>query len=167
MNYAGAVEIVRLCEDAGIPLAVNQNMRYDQSIRACKTVIDRGYLGEPALGTIDMRAIPHWMPWCKLYGRLTLLIMSIHHLDTFRYLFGDPESVYVSARSDPRTQFEHRDGIVLYILEYANGLRAAGWDDVWAGPGARRRRLGYLHQVARRRQGRYGPRDHRLALLPG
>ncbi len=134
VNYADARQIVRLCEEAGIPLAVNQNMRYDQSIRACKTVIDRGYLGEPTLGTIDMRAIPHWMPWCELYGRLTLLIMSIHHLDAFRYLFGDPESVYVSARSDPRTQFEHRDGIVLYILEYANGLRAAAWDDVWAGP---------------------------------
>ena len=30
--------------------------------------------------------------------------------------------------------FPHRDGIVLYILEYANGLRASAWDDVWAGP---------------------------------
>ena len=34
INYVEAVEIVRLCEDAGITLAVNQNMRYDQSIRA-------------------------------------------------------------------------------------------------------------------------------------
>ena len=134
VNYADSIEVVRLCEDAGITLAVNQNMRYDQSIRAAKTVIERGYLGEPTLGTIEMRAIPHWMPWCQHYGRLTLLIMSIHHLDTFRFLFGDPESVYVSARPDPRTKFEHRDGIALYILEYANGLRAAGWDDVWTGP---------------------------------
>ena len=92
------------------------------------------FIGEPVLGTIEMRAIPHWMPWCRLYGRLTLLIMSIHHLDSFRYLFGEPESVYVSARPDPRTKFEHRDGIALYILEYANGFRAAAWDDVWAGP---------------------------------
>jgi hypothetical protein len=60
--------------------------------------------------------------------------MSIHHLDCFRFLFGDPESVYASARTDPRTTFPHRDGIVLYILEYANGLRAAAWDDVWTGP---------------------------------
>ncbi len=134
VNYADAKRIVAFCEDAGITLAVNQNMRYDQSIRALKTVLDRGYLGEPALGTIEMRAIPHWMPWCRLYGKLTLLIMSIHHLDSFRYLFGDPESVYASARTDPRTRFEHRDGIALYILEYANGLRAAAWDDVWAGP---------------------------------
>ncbi|MGA2629534.1 MAG: Gfo/Idh/MocA family oxidoreductase, partial [Terriglobia bacterium] len=113
---------------------VNQNMRYDQSIRALKTVLKRGYLGEPVLATIEMRAIPHWQAWVKDLGKVTLLNMSIHHLDSFRFLFGDPKSVYVSARTDPRTKFEHTDGIVLYILEYANGFRAASWDDVWAGP---------------------------------
>ena len=133
-NYQEAKEIVRLCNEAGITLGVNQNMRYDQSIRALKTVLERGYLGEPVLATIEMRAIPHWQTWVKDLGKVTLLNMSIHHLDSFRFLFGDPKSVYVSARSDPRTKFEHRDGIVLYILEYANGFRAAAWDDVWAGP---------------------------------
>jgi predicted dehydrogenase len=134
MTYGQAREIVELCEQAGITLAVNQNMRYDQSIRALKTVLTRGYLGEPVLGTIDMRAIPHWAPWVQPYGKLTLLVMSIHHLDAFRYLFGNPDSVYVSARQDPRTRFAHTDGIPLYILEYDSGFRAASWDDVWAGP---------------------------------
>lgn len=133
-TYAEARELVRLCEQAGITLAVNQNMRYDQSVRAARTLLARGDLGEPVLATIEMRAIPHWMSWAERYRRLTLLIMSIHHLDTFRYWFGDPEGVYASARTDPRTKFPHRDGIVLYILEYAGGLRAASWDDVWAGP---------------------------------
>jgi len=133
-NYLEAREIVQLCAEAGVTLAVNQNMRYDQSIRALKTVLKRGYLGEPVLGTIEMRAIPHWQSWIPDLGKVTLLNMSIHHLDCFRFLFGDPQSVYVSARPDPRTKFEHRDGIVLYILEYANGFRAAAWDDVWAGP---------------------------------
>jgi predicted dehydrogenase len=134
MDYAEAVEVVRLCKDAGIVLAVNQNMRYDHSIRALKTALDRGYLGEPVLATIEMRAIPHWKPWQERYERTTLRVMSIHHLDAFRYLFGDPQSIYASARPDPRTKFPHRDGIVLYILEYANGLRCSAWDDVWTGP---------------------------------
>jgi predicted dehydrogenase len=135
MGYAEAAEIVKTARDAGITLAVNQNMRYDQSIRAVKTLLDGGYLGEPVLATIEMRAIPHWQTWLQDYGgRLTLYAMSIHHLDSFRYLFGTPESVYVSARKDPRTKFEHRDGICLSILEYPNGLRASSWDDVWAGP---------------------------------
>lgn len=135
-TYDEARQIVQLCRRAGITLTVNQNMRYDQSIRACKCLLERGYLGQPVLATIDMRAIPHWMPWQKRLGWVTLRIMSIHHLDTFRYLLGDPVRVFASVRSDPRTatQFRHTDGICLYVLEYADGTRAAAWDDVWTGP---------------------------------
>ena len=136
INYAQTKEIVSLCDDAGIKLGVNQNMRYDQSIRACKSILDKGVLGTPVFGSIDMRAIPHWMPWQEELGWVTLRTMSIHHLDAFRYLFGDPERVFASVSKDPRTlkKFDHEDGIALYILEYANGFRASAWDDVWAGP---------------------------------
>jgi len=134
VDYQQATEIVTLCEQAGIVLSVNQNMRYDQSVRACRAVIDSGVLGEPVFASIDMRAIPHWMPWQQRQGWVTLRIMSIHHLDTFRYWLGDPIRVFCSTRPDPRTQFEHSDGICLYILEYENGARASSWDDVWAGP---------------------------------
>ncbi len=136
MNLQEAQEIVKLCADAGIVLAVNQNMRYDQSIRACKHLLNRGDLGEPVFASIDMRAIPHWMPWQERLGWVTLRIMSIHHLDTFRYWFGTPTRVFASIRSDPRTanKFAHQDGICLYILEYENQMRASSWDDVWTGP---------------------------------
>jgi predicted dehydrogenase len=135
INLSESKEIVKICKEAGIVLAVNQNMRYDQSMRALKNILDKGYLGEPVLATIEMRAIPHWQEFLKDYKRLTLLNMSIHHLDIFRYLFGDPEKVITSVRKDPRTQFEHTDGIALYILEYENGMRASSCDDVWAWPG--------------------------------
>ncbi len=125
---------VEACEKAGIVLAVNQNMRYDQSVRAMKDLLNRGWLGEPVLATIDMRAIPHWMPWSEGLPSLSTFIMSIHHLDTFRYWFGTPDRVLASTRPDPRTCFAHRDGINLYVLEYENGCRAASWDDVWTGP---------------------------------
>ena len=134
VTLGDAQEIVRLCEGAGVKLAVNQNMRYDQSIRALKTLLRRGELGEPVLATIEMRAVPHWQDWLAAYNRLSLLNVSIHHLDCFRFLFGDPESIFVSARRDPRIRSSHADGICLYNLEYTNGLLAAAWDDVWAGP---------------------------------
>ena len=133
-NYAEAVEVVETCETAGIVLAVNQNMRYDQSVRAGKALLENGTIGEPVLATIDMRGIPHWMPWQERQGWVTLRIMSIHHMDTFRYWFGDPERIYCTTRPDPRTQFEHTDGIASYILEYANGLRCIAIDDTWTGP---------------------------------
>jgi predicted dehydrogenase len=134
MSYAQAREIVELCQSAGITLAVNQNMRHDQAVRACKSLLDRGWLGQPVLGTIDMRAIPHWMPWSQSLHSLSTYIMSIHHLDCFRYWFGEPERVLASTRPDPRTTFPHTDGINLYILEYSSGCRASSWDDVWTGP---------------------------------
>ncbi|WP_420641224.1 Gfo/Idh/MocA family protein [Candidatus Leptofilum sp.] len=134
MNYEEAKEAVGLCTNAGIVLSVNQNMRYDQSMRALKSLLDQGVLGQPVLATIEMRAIPHWQPFLEEYDRLTLLNMSIHHLDIFRFLFGDPDRVFASVTQDPRTGFEHKDGIALYILEYANGFRASAWDDVWTGP---------------------------------
>ena len=135
-NFTEAREIVQLCDQAGVKLGVNQNMRYDHSIRACKCILDRGYLGDPVLATIEMRAIPHWLPWHEQLGFFTLRNMSIHHLDAFRFLFGDPERVYASVRPDPRmaAKFPHKDGICLYIVEYADGLRTTAWDDVWVGP---------------------------------
>jgi predicted dehydrogenase len=133
-SLAKGRELVAACAAAGVPLQVNQNMRYDHSVRAARTLITRGVLGAPVLATIEMRAIPHWMPWAEGGRSLSTFIMSIHHLDTFRYWLGDPERVMASTRPDPRTRFEHADGINLYVLEFARAVRAAGWDDVWAGP---------------------------------
>ncbi|HEV8132725.1 MAG TPA: Gfo/Idh/MocA family oxidoreductase [Acidobacteriota bacterium] len=134
INYRQAVEIVQACEEAGIKLAVNQNMRYDPSVRAAKALLEQGILGEPVLATIEMRGIPHFQPWQQDLGWVTLRIMSIHHLDTFRYWFGNPERIYCSIRSDPRIQFPHRDGICAYILEYQSELRCVSIDDTWTGP---------------------------------
>ncbi|MDR3638461.1 MAG: Gfo/Idh/MocA family oxidoreductase [Isosphaeraceae bacterium] len=134
MSYGEAKAIVDDCEAAGVVLQVNQNMRYDHSVRALKTLIDRGTLGDPVLATIEMRAIPHWMSWAEGQRSLATFVMSIHHLDTFRYWLGEPSRVLASTRPDPRTQFPHEDGINLYILEYENDARASAWDDVWNGP---------------------------------
>jgi predicted dehydrogenase len=134
MSVRAARQCVEVCAAAGVTLAVNQNMRYDQSVRALRDVLRRGWLGEPVFGSIEMRAIPHWMPWSEHLPSLSTFVMSIHHLDTFRYWFGTPDRVLASTRPDPRTRFPHADGINLYILEYDNGCRASSWDDVWAGP---------------------------------
>jgi predicted dehydrogenase len=134
LSVADATDLVARCADAGVVLAVNQNMRFDQSVRAAKDILNRGWLGSPVLATIDMRAIPHWMPWAEGLPSLSTFVMSIHHLDTFRFWLGTPDRVLASTRPDPRTKFPHRDGINLYILEYDSGARAAAWDDVWAGP---------------------------------
>lgn len=134
MSLKDTREIVALCEEAGVKVAVNSNMRYDQSMRALKVALDQGYLGEPVLGTIEMRAIPHWQEFLKDYDRLEIFAMGIHHVDIFRYLFGDPEKITAVCRTDPRSQFDHVDGITQYTFQYEDGLMASSLDDVWAWP---------------------------------
>ncbi|MGH9615463.1 MAG: Gfo/Idh/MocA family protein [Acidobacteriaceae bacterium] len=134
LSYSDAVEAVRCCEQAGIHLSVNQNMRYDPSVFIAKTLLDDSTFGAPVFATIDMRGVPHWQPWQVEIGSATLRMVSIHHLDCMRYWFGNPERVFCSARPDPRTEFPHTDGICTTILEYENDLRCVAIDDVWTGP---------------------------------
>ncbi len=134
MTHAEAQAVVAACRDAGKVLSVNQNMRFDQSMRVLKQILDRGALGQPVIATIEMRAIPHWQPFLEVYDRLTLLNMSIHHLDVLRFLFGDPEEIYTAARPDPRTRFAHRDGITVSTLRFPSGVLAVSLEDVWSGP---------------------------------
>ncbi|WP_421724806.1 Gfo/Idh/MocA family protein [Bauldia sp.] len=119
---------------AGKVLSVNQNMRYDQSMRVLKQILDRGDLGDIVFAQIDMHAIPHWQTFLADYDRLTLANMSVHHLDVLRFLFGDPEEIYTAARTDPRTEFAHTDGITISTLRFPSGVLAVSLEDVWSGP---------------------------------
>ena len=136
LDLATAEALAAEARAAGKILSVNQNMRFDQSMRVLKQVLDHGALGTPVIASIEMRAIPHWQPFLRDYGRLTLLNMSIHHLDVLRYLFGDVEAISTTVRPDPRTDFAHKDGICVSTLTFRSGLVALSLEDVWAGPRA-------------------------------
>jgi predicted dehydrogenase len=119
---------------AGKVLSVNQNMRFDQSIRVLRQILDQGALGDPVFATINMHAVPHWQSFLEGYDRLTLANMSVHHLDALRFLFGEPDEIYTAVRTDPRTQFPHTDGIVASTLRFPSGLLVTSTEDVWSGP---------------------------------
>ncbi|MFV0464497.1 MAG: Gfo/Idh/MocA family protein [Lachnospiraceae bacterium] len=134
MSVEDSKEIASLGKKAGIPIAVNSNMRHDQSMRALKYILDENLIGTPVIASIDMRAIPDWQAFLKDYKKLEIYAMAVHHIDVFRFLFGDPEKITAVCRTDPRTKFEHTDGIVQYTFQYPDGLMATSLDDVWAWP---------------------------------
>lgn len=134
LTLAEAVALRDEAKAAGKVLSVNQNMRYDQSMRVLKEILERGDLGALVFAQIDMHAIPHWQTFLEGYDRLTLANMSVHHLDVLRFLFGDPEEIYTTTRKDPRTTFEHSDGITVSTLKFPSGLLALSLEDVWSGP---------------------------------
>ena len=130
-------EAIRLRDEAaacGKLVSVNQNMRYDQSMRVLKQIVEAGDLGEIVFAQIDMHAIPHWQAFLQGYDRLTLANMSVHHLDVLRFLFGDPEEITTVTRKDPRTTFSHSDGITISTLRFPSGAMAVSLEDVWSGP---------------------------------
>lgn len=131
-----AIALRNEAKAAGKILSVNQNMRYDQSMRVLKQIIDRGDLGEIVFAQIDMHAIPHWQTFLAGYDRLTLANMSVHHLDVLRFLFGDPDEITTQSRTDPRTTFRHSDGITVSTLRFPSGVLALSLEDVWHGPRA-------------------------------
>ncbi len=134
LSLADAIALRDEAAAAGKLLSVNQNMRYDQSMRVLKQILDRGDLGEVVFAQIDMHAIPHWQDFLKAYDRLTLANMSVHHLDVLRFLFGDPTEITTQSRKDPRTTFEHSDGITVSTLRFPSGVLAVSLEDVWSGP---------------------------------
>ena len=95
-TLAEAVEMVKVCDENGKKLGVNHNMRYDQSMRALKTLLDRGELGD-ARRRRDRHECPaalagvHRMPSCSLSGPITrtsrtLISRLTRSLGTIRHL---------------------------------------------------------------------------------
>lgn len=134
LTLADAIALRDEAATAGKVLSVNQNMRYDQSMRVLKQLLERGDLGTVVFAQIDMHAIPHWQEFLKAYDRLTLANMSVHHLDVLRFLFGEPTEITTQSRTDPRTTFDHSDGITVSTLRFASGILAVSLEDVWSGP---------------------------------
>jgi predicted dehydrogenase len=134
LSVKDAVELRDSAAKSGKILSVNQNMRYDQSMRVLKQIIESGALGDIVFAEIDMHAIPHWQGFLEDYDRLTLSNMSVHHLDVLRFLFGDPDEITTLTRKDPRTKFKHSDGITVSTLRFPSGVLALSVEDVWSGP---------------------------------
>jgi predicted dehydrogenase len=134
LSLGDAIQLRDAAAKSGKILSVNQNMRYDQSMRVLKQIIESGALGDIVFAEIDMHAIPHWQGFLEDYDRLTLSNMSVHHLDVLRFLFGDPDEITTLTRKDPRTKFKHSDGITISTLRFPSGVLAVSIEDVWSGP---------------------------------
>lgn len=128
-------EIVKIAEEAGVTLAVNQNCRWAPASRIIKSLLDNGFLGQPVIATIDLRWRFYWQDFCKNYDKLIISNMSIHHLDVFRYWFGEPESITAITTKFPGQEYKS-DTIALYTLQYQSGLLASACDDgfTWSDP---------------------------------
>lgn len=102
---ADAKAMVKACADAGVPLMVHENFRWQSPIQAVRTVLDSGEIGTPFFGRISFRSaydVFSGQPYLATGKRFIIEDLGIHILDIARFLLGDVSTVTArTARINP------------------------------------------------------------------
>ncbi|MBO2945199.1 Gfo/Idh/MocA family oxidoreductase [Paenibacillus sp. F411] len=125
-----AEELVAYCEERSVPLMVNENWRWQAWYREIKTMMDAGMLGEVYSAYMAMRPGDGWgeqpysvQPYFREMKQFLIYETGIHYLDTYRYLFGEIESLYCQLRTiNPVIQGEDLAMVHLNFTSGATGL---------------------------------------------
>jgi len=91
-----AERMVRVCREAGVPLYINENWRWQTPIRELAGVLQSGVIGTPFRARIDMiSGFPVFanQPFLKTVEEFILTDLGSHTLDVARFLFGEAESL--------------------------------------------------------------------------
>lgn len=98
-------EMIRICEKAKVLFMVNENCRFQPWFRKMKALLDKGVIGKPFYANMYCRWRGSFLksrfegqPFFTSMPRLVIYELGIHYLDTLRYLFKEPKSVYARAR---------------------------------------------------------------------
>jgi len=124
-DFAEAERLVELAERRSRLMAVNQQLRFSESIAAAHEMVRLGWIGETFEMSWDFHVYTPWenWPWVARQPRLDLQQFSIHPLDAVRYFLGDPAYVYGTQAREPG-QSEAGETRTISVLEYAGEKRA-------------------------------------------
>ncbi|MEP0960734.1 MAG: Gfo/Idh/MocA family oxidoreductase [Roseobacter sp.] len=125
-----AETIVEEAEQAGAMLIVHENFRFMPWYRFLKVQIAKGSIGKVHQVTFRLRpgdgqgpdAYLDRQPDFQKMPRFLVQETAVHWIDTFRFLFGNPISVYADLRQmNPNITGEDAG---LIVFEHGNGVRA-------------------------------------------
>jgi len=105
-DLATARRAVETCANAGVALIVHENFRFQPWYREIKRLIDGCALGTLYQATFRLRpgdgqgpdAYVERQPYFRDMKRFLVHETAIHFIDTFRFLFGEPATVYADLR---------------------------------------------------------------------
>jgi len=119
--------IISACRSAGVVLSVGHSARRFGPVRAIKTELDKGSLGQLLMAEAHtshaggMRVQPHQWRWKReLCPGGPLMQLGVHHADTIQYLLGDIENVCAMIRR-VATPAEI-DDVASVALEFESGI---------------------------------------------
>lgn len=126
-DWNDAVAMVEACEQAGVPLMIHENWRWQPWYRAAHGMITRGEIGRTVRYTLTMRRYdgagdsPYPLqPYFKDMPRFLICEALVHPIDTATYLFGELKQVYAQMRTNNPIIVGEDDAII--VLTHASGL---------------------------------------------
>lgn len=119
-----------LAAEAGVPLVVHENFRFQPWYRTIKTAIDAGQIGALLQMTFRLRpgdgqgtdAYLDRQPYFQTMPRFLVHETAVHWIDTFRFIAGRPKRVFADLRRlNPAIAGEDA-GVILF--DQGDGVRA-------------------------------------------
>ncbi|CAN7629426.1 Gfo/Idh/MocA family oxidoreductase [Rhizobium rhizogenes] len=121
-SLSDAKAMVRTCENAGIPLMVHENFRWQTPIQAVKSVLQSGAIGEPFWGRFSFRSgfdVFSGQPYLAEGERFIIEDLGIHTLDIARFILGDVATLSArTKRVNPKIKGED---VATILLDHENG----------------------------------------------
>lgn len=124
VDYAEAVALTQLAQQAGVKIAVHQQFRWSSIVQAVRALMAEGWLGDLLDVQVQVSIQTPWdmWPWIAAQPRLEVMFHSIHYLDSLRYLFGDP-ALITSRHAKHPTQAAKGETKTISTWEYDSGLQ--------------------------------------------
>jgi D-apiose dehydrogenase len=100
-TLAQAEAMLKACQDAGVPLYVNENFRWQTPMRELKKVLESGVIGKPFRARVDMiSGFPVFQnqPFLAELEQFIITDLGSHTLDATRFLFGEATSLYCNTQ---------------------------------------------------------------------
>jgi predicted dehydrogenase len=107
-------------------MAVNQQLRFSESVAAMRAMVKAGWIGEPFEMTWDFHVYTPWENWAWVakLPRLDLNQFTIHFIDAVRYVIGrNPVYAYGTQAREPG-QPEQGETRTISVLEFEGETRA-------------------------------------------
>ena len=121
-TLADAKAMVQACREAGVPLMIHENFRWQTPIQAVRRILDSGVIGTPFWGRFSFRSgfdVFSGQPYLAEGSRFIIEDLGIHTLDIARFILGDVMALSArTKRVNPKIKGED---VATILMDHENG----------------------------------------------
>lgn len=129
-SWEESVAFRTLLQEHPVPFMVHENFRWQPWYRKIRQLLDEGAIGTVLQSHFRSRPGDGWgddaylarQPFFREYPRLYIYETGVHFLDTFRFLFGEVQSIY--ARTAQYNPVIKGEDAALLLCEHAEGAHS-------------------------------------------